>query len=126
MPQSQKTGASSAYRQPPASREMSVRAAQSKDLWMETPLVYPTHISDICLPQKSKEKHGPSVHLVIASSGNAGLAVAVAARALGALRKKGADIPTIGEVYTQSLAALRDAMKKYVNGAIIATLSDPF
>lgn len=38
----------------------------------------------MCLfAQRALAKHGPSVHLVVASGGNAGLAVACAAHALG-------------------------------------------
>lgn len=79
--------------------------------------------------QQCKDKHGPSVHLMIASGGNAGLAAAVVARVLEvkctvflptnvsidtqqALRKHGAEIVTIGEFYSQTLAALQDAVKK--------------
>ena len=73
------------------------------------------------------------VHLMIASGGNAGLAAAVAGRALGvkctvflpmntsadtqlALRKHGAEAVMIGEVYSETLAALQDAVKKNTNG----------
>ncbi|KAG1723544.1 tryptophan synthase beta subunit-like PLP-dependent enzyme [Suillus paluster] len=145
---------------------MSIRAAQSDNLWTETPLVYSSHISDIIgcsaylklenlqpsqsfkyrgiskFAQQCKEKHGPSVHLMIASGGNAGLAAAVAARALGvkctvflpinisnetqqALRKHGADVVTIGEVYSQTLAALRDAVKKEINGVLVPAYDSP-
>ncbi|KAG0701041.1 tryptophan synthase beta subunit-like PLP-dependent enzyme [Suillus ampliporus] len=145
---------------------MSVRAAQPKDLWTETPLIYSSHISDTIgcsaylklenlqpsqsfkyrgiskFAQKCKEKHGPSVHLMIASSGNAGLAAAVAARALRvkctvflpidvstdtqqALQKKGADIVRIGEIYSQTLAALRDAVKKDINGVLVPSYDSP-
>ncbi|KAG2134491.1 tryptophan synthase beta subunit-like PLP-dependent enzyme [Suillus clintonianus] len=148
---------------------MSVRAAppvQSENLWTETPLVYSSHISDIIgcaaylklenlqpsqsfkyrgisrFAQQSKEKHGSSVHLMIASSGNAGLAAAMTARALGvkctvflptdvsvdtqqALRKQGADIVTIGEIYSQTLAALRDAVKKDRNAVLVPSYDSP-
>jgi len=82
--------------------------------------------------QQCKDKHGSSVHLMIASGGNAGLAAAVVARVLGvkctvflpvnvsidtqqALRKQGAEVVTIGEFYSQTLAALGDAVKKDAN-----------
>jgi L-serine/L-threonine ammonia-lyase len=82
--------------------------------------------------QQCKDKHGPSVHLMIASGGNAGLAAAVVARVLEvkctvflpvnvsidtqqALRKQGAEVVTIGEFYSQTLAALGDAVKKDAN-----------
>jgi L-serine/L-threonine ammonia-lyase len=83
--------------------------------------------------QQCKKKYGPSVHLMIASGGNAGLAAAVAGRILGvkctvflpinvstdtqqALRKQGAEVVLIGEVYSETLIALRDAVKKDING----------
>jgi len=70
---------------------------------------------------------------MIASGGNAGLAAAVAGRVLGvkctvflpmnvstdtqqSLRKQGAEVVTIGEVYSETLAALRDAVKTDANG----------
>jgi L-serine/L-threonine ammonia-lyase len=70
---------------------------------------------------------------MIASGGNAGLAAAVAGRILGvkctvflpinvntdtqqALRKQGAEVVLIGEVYSETLIALRDAVKKDING----------
>ncbi|KAG1853425.1 tryptophan synthase beta subunit-like PLP-dependent enzyme [Suillus subalutaceus] len=86
---------------------MSIKAAQSENLWTETPLVYSSHISDIIgcsaylklenlqpsqsfkyrgiskFAQQCKDKYGPLVHLMIASGGNAGLATAVVARVLG-------------------------------------------
>lgn len=82
--------------------------------------------------QQCKDMHGPLVHLMIASGGNAGLAAAVVARVLGvkctvflptnvsidtqqALRKHGAEIVIIGEFYSQTLAELRDTVKKDVN-----------
>lgn len=79
--------------------------------------------------QKSKEVHGPSVHLVIASGGNAGLAAACAARALevkcsvfipeGAtqttldlLRREKAEVIVIGRHYAEALKAAKHAVDK--------------
>lgn len=145
---------------------MSINAAQSENLWTETPLVYSSHISDIIgcsaylklenlqpsqsfkyrgiskFAQQCMDQHGPLVHLMIASGGNAGLAAAVVARVLGvkctvflpinvsidtqqALRKHGAEIVTIGEFYSQTLAALREAVKKDVNAVLVPAYDSP-
>ncbi|KIK42267.1 hypothetical protein CY34DRAFT_805099 [Suillus luteus UH-Slu-Lm8-n1] len=145
---------------------MSIKAAQSETLWTETPLVYSSHISDIIgcsaylklenlqpsqsfkyrgiskFAQQCKDMHGPLVHLMIASGGNAGLAAAVVARVLGvkctvflptnvsidtqqALRKHGAEIVIIGEFYSQTLVALRDAVKKNVNAVLVPAYDSP-
>ncbi|OJA21230.1 hypothetical protein AZE42_07994 [Rhizopogon vesiculosus] len=145
---------------------MNTGKAQPEDLWTETPLVYSNHISDIIgcsaylklenlqlsqsfkyrgiskFAQQCREKHGPSVHLMIASGGNAGLAAAVAGRVLGvkctvflpmdvstdtqqALRKQGAELIMIGEVYSETLVALRDAVKKDINGVLVPAYDSP-
>ncbi|KAG1842691.1 tryptophan synthase beta subunit-like PLP-dependent enzyme [Suillus tomentosus] len=145
---------------------MTIKAVQSENLWTETPLVYSSHISDIIgcsaylklenlqpsqsfkyrgiskFAQQCKDKHGPSVHLMIASGGNAGLAAAVVARVLEvkctvflptnvsidtqqALRKHGAEIVTIGEFYSQTLAALQDAVKKDTNAVLVPAYDSP-
>jgi L-serine/L-threonine ammonia-lyase len=135
-------------------------------LWTETPLIYSSHISDIVgcsaylklenlqpsqsfkyrgiskFAQQCKDKHGSSVHLMIASGGNAGLAAAVVARVLEvkctvflpvnvsidtqqALRKQGAEVVTIGEFYSQTLAALGDAVKKDANAVLVPAYDSP-
>ncbi|KAG2114497.1 tryptophan synthase beta subunit-like PLP-dependent enzyme [Suillus cothurnatus] len=140
--------------------------AQSENLWTETPLIYSSHISDIVgcsaylklenlqpsqsfkyrgiskFAQQCKDKHGSSVHLMIASGGNAGLAAAVVARVLEvkctvflpvnvsidtqqALRKQGAEVVTIGEFYSQTLAALGDAVKKDANAVLVPAYDSP-
>jgi L-serine/L-threonine ammonia-lyase len=145
---------------------MSIKVAQSENLWTETPLIYSSHISDIVgcsaylklenlqpsqsfkyrgiskFAQQCKDKHGSSVHLMIASGGNAGLAAAVVARVLGvkctvflpvnvsidtqqALRKQGAEVVTIGEFYSQTLAALGDAVKKDANAVLVPAYDSP-
>ncbi|KAG2071654.1 tryptophan synthase beta subunit-like PLP-dependent enzyme [Suillus decipiens] len=145
---------------------MSIEVAQSENLWTETPLIYSSHISDIIgcsaylklenlqpsqsfkyrgiskFAQQCKEKHGPLVHLMIASGGNAGLAAAVVARVLGvkctvflpinvstdtqqALRKQGAEVVTIGEFYSQTLTALRDAVKKDTKAVLVPAYDSP-
>ncbi|OAX38039.1 tryptophan synthase beta subunit-like PLP-dependent enzyme [Rhizopogon vinicolor AM-OR11-026] len=155
-----------AHTQPPTSSDMNTGEVQPEDLWTETPLVYSSHISDIIgcsaylklenlqlsqsfkyrgiskFAQQCREKHGPSVHLMIASGGNAGLAAAVAGRVLGvkctvflpmnvstdtqeALRKQGAELIMIGEVYSETLVALRDAVKKDINGVLVPAYDSP-
>lgn len=145
---------------------MSFEVAQSENLWTETPLIYSSHISDIIgcsaylklenlqpsqsfkyrgiskFAQQCKDKHGPLVHLMIASSGNAGLAAAAVARVLGvkctvflpidvnidtqkALRKHGAEIVTIGGFYSQTLDALRDAVRKDPNAVLVPSYDSP-
>ncbi|KAG2048955.1 tryptophan synthase beta subunit-like PLP-dependent enzyme [Suillus hirtellus] len=145
---------------------MTIRAVQSENLWTETPLVYSSHISDNIgcsaylklenlqpsqsfkyrgiskFAQQCKDKHGPSVHLMIASGGNAGLAAAVVARVLEvkctvflptnvsidtqqALRKHGAEIVTIGEFYSQTLAALQDVVKKDTDAVLVPAYDSP-
>jgi L-serine/L-threonine ammonia-lyase len=145
---------------------MSIKVAQSENLWTETPLIYSSHISDIVgcsaylklenlqpsqsfkyrgiskFAQQCKDKHGSSVHLMIASGGNAGLAAAVVARVLEvkctvflpvnvsidtqqALRKQGAEVVTIGEFYSQTLAALGDAVKKDANAVLVPAYDSP-
>ncbi|KAG1778231.1 tryptophan synthase beta subunit-like PLP-dependent enzyme [Suillus placidus] len=126
---------------------MATRGVQSENLWTETPLnLQPSQsfkyrgVSKFA--QQCKDKHGPLVHLMIASGGNAGLAAAVVARVLGvkctvflpinvsidtqqALRKQGAEIVTIGECYSQTLAALRDAVKKDINAVLVPAYDSP-
>ncbi|KAG2357659.1 tryptophan synthase beta subunit-like PLP-dependent enzyme [Suillus spraguei] len=122
---------------------MSFEVAQSENLWTETPLIYSSHISDIIgCSAYLKLEHGPSVHLMIASGGNAGLAAAVVAHVLGvkctvflpinvsidtqqALRKQGAEVVTIGEFYSQTLAALRDAVKKDPKAVLVPAYDSP-
>jgi L-serine/L-threonine ammonia-lyase len=82
--------------------------------------------------QKAREAHGPLVHLVIASGGNAGLAAACAARALevrcsvfipeGAtqrtldlLRREKAEVIVIGRYYSEALKVARDVVDQEAN-----------
>jgi L-serine/L-threonine ammonia-lyase len=77
--------------------------------------------------QRAKEEHGPSVHLVIASGGNAALAAACAARSLdvrctvyipdGAaqttlnlLRRENAEVVVGGKHYAEALRAAKQVV----------------
>ncbi|PCH38355.1 tryptophan synthase beta subunit-like PLP-dependent enzyme [Wolfiporia cocos MD-104 SS10] len=131
---------------------MSVADKDPEKLWLETPLVYSPHISarlgcNVYLKlenlhpshsfkyrgisyfiQHAVREHGCGVHLIAASGGNAGLAVACAAKALGVrctvflpegvsastvdfMRAEGAEIIVGGKCYLQALNAAEDAVK---------------
>ena len=79
--------------------------------------------------QKAKEESGPSVHLVIASGGNAGLAAACAARTLGLrctvfipdgvtksalqfLEREKADVIVMGRHYAEAFNAAKEMVAK--------------
>lgn len=135
-------------------------------LWVETPLIYSSHISDLLgcsvylklenlqpsqsfkyrgislLVQLCKAKYGPSVHVLAASSGNAGLATAIAARKLGIkctiylpistrqatqirLRQQGADVVVVGQIYADSAMAMREAAKVDPNAVVIPSYEHP-
>lgn len=78
--------------------------------------------------QKCKENHGPNVHLIIASGGNAGIAAACAAnvldvrctvyipegvsqRTLDFLKKEHAEVVITGKYYLQALNRAEEALK---------------
>ena len=82
--------------------------------------------------QKAKAKHGPNVHLVAASGGNAGLATACAARAIGVrativlpqgasastlafFKMEGAAVRVGGDCYQQALDAALEFVKTEEN-----------
>jgi L-serine/L-threonine ammonia-lyase len=82
--------------------------------------------------QRCKEKYGPSVHLIIASGGNAGLAVACAANALslrctvflpqGAslstvklMERQGAQVVVVGKCHSQALSHAEETVKSERN-----------
>lgn len=79
--------------------------------------------------QRAKGTYGPSVHLIIASGGNAGLAAACAAKLLevrcsvylpeGAsqstlefLEREGAEVIITGRFYEEALTAAREAVEQ--------------
>ncbi|KAK7041412.1 catabolic L-serine/threonine dehydratase [Paramarasmius palmivorus] len=92
--------------------------------------------------QLSKEKHGPSVHLIIASGGNAGYAAACAARTLQVkctvyipegvaqktlelLREQEAEVVIIGKFYLEALNAAKEATSKESNAVMVPAYDDP-
>ncbi|KAI6038983.1 tryptophan synthase beta subunit-like PLP-dependent enzyme [Pisolithus marmoratus] len=135
-------------------------------LWVQTPLIYSNHISDLLgcsaylklenlqpsqsfkyrgvslLVQLCKAKYGPSLHIFAASSGNAGLAAAIAARRLGVrctiyllsatrqaiqvrLRHEGAHVVAVGQIYAESVTAMREAAKLDPNAVIVPSYEHP-
>ncbi|KAN0075216.1 Tryptophan synthase beta subunit-like PLP-dependent enzyme [Tylopilus felleus] len=138
----------------------------SAGVWIETPLIHSSHISDrlgcsaylklenlqpsqsfkyrgISLRlQESKAQRGPALHGFIASSGNAGLAAAVAARTLGVkctvylpvvvatdtqdmLRKQGANVVLVGQIYSDALKAMYQAAEEDPNAVVLPSYDDP-
>ncbi|PFH52384.1 hypothetical protein AMATHDRAFT_189529 [Amanita thiersii Skay4041] len=92
--------------------------------------------------QKAKEKYGPSLHAVIASGGNAGLAAACAARALNvkctvyipvgvsaatlnALRAEQATVIITGAFYSEALEAAQKAVEGDVHAIMVPAYDDP-
>ncbi|GLB37987.1 putative pyridoxal-phosphate dependent enzyme [Lyophyllum shimeji] len=86
--------------------------------------------------QRAKETHGPSVHLVAASSGNAGLAAACTANALhvkcsvylpeGAtqstvdiLRRQNAEVIAVGRHYAEAAQAARAAVEREPGAVLV-------
>lgn len=86
--------------------------------------------------QKAREKYGSQVHLVIASSGNAAMAVACAARASGMrstsvyipqgatantvelLEREGAQVTVVGRFYAEALEAAKLAVERDENASV--------
>ncbi|KAH9901160.1 tryptophan synthase beta subunit-like PLP-dependent enzyme [Cubamyces lactineus] len=134
-------------------------------LWLETPLVRSIHISSLLqcnvylkldtlqpaqsfkyrgishFAQHAKRTHGPDVHLIIASGGNAGLAAACAANVLKLrctvylphgvnqstidfLRKEGAEVIIEGNYYLQALQGARKAVEAEPNNAVMVPAYD--
>ncbi|KAG5645816.1 hypothetical protein DXG03_005157 [Asterophora parasitica] len=128
--------------------------------WQETPLIYSSKISETLgasaylklenlhpshsfkyrgislFVQRAKEAHGPSVHLIVASGGNAGLAAACAANALQArcsvylpegatqstqdiLRRQNAEVIVVGRFYAEALEAANAAVAQEPNAVIV-------
>ncbi|KAH9951361.1 tryptophan synthase beta subunit-like PLP-dependent enzyme [Amylocystis lapponica] len=145
---------------------MSIADADPTKLWSETPLIYSTHLSsrlacDVYLKletlhpsqsykfrgmsyfiQHALRTRGPAVRLVIASSGNAGLATACAAKALhlrctvflpaGAsrgtldfLRREGAQIVEDGRLYLDARHNAEAAVQADANAVMVPAYDDP-
>ncbi|KAF9483774.1 tryptophan synthase beta subunit-like PLP-dependent enzyme [Pholiota conissans] len=130
------------------------------NLWKETPLIYSNRLSEITgssvylklenlhpshsfkyrgisyFVSDAKVKHGPSVHLVIASGGNAGLAAACSARSLGLkctvfipqgaaksttelLRREKAEVIVGGKQYSEALERAEALVAKELNAVMV-------
>ncbi|KAJ7684946.1 tryptophan synthase beta subunit-like PLP-dependent enzyme, partial [Mycena polygramma] len=134
-------------------------------LWQETPLIFSNPLSrkdasvylklETVHPgmsfksrgislfvQRAKEAHGPSVHLVIASGGNAALAAACAARSLNVrctvyipdgaaestlnlLRRENAEVVVRGKHYAEALHAAKEVVAAEENAVIVPAYEDP-
>ncbi|KAG6829843.1 hypothetical protein H0H92_003286 [Tricholoma furcatifolium] len=129
-------------------------------LWQQTPLVYSSKISETLgvsaylklenlhpshsfkyrglslFARRARETHGPAVHLVAASGGNAGLAAACAANALNVkctvylpmgaaqstldiLRRQGADVIVVGRFYAEALQAAQGHVDRETNAVMV-------
>ncbi|KAJ7581119.1 tryptophan synthase beta subunit-like PLP-dependent enzyme [Mycena floridula] len=138
----------------------------TENLWQETPLIYSDSISKITgcsaylkieafhpsfsfkyrgishFAKKAKEEHGPSVHLMIASGGNAALALAVSAQVLGVhctvfipqgasekivkfLQGHRAEVVVVGTIYAETLAAAETAVKLEKHAVMAPAYDDP-
>ncbi|KIM48876.1 hypothetical protein M413DRAFT_438048 [Hebeloma cylindrosporum] len=137
-----------------------------KKLWQETPLIYSSRLSEITgasvylklenlhpsqsfkyrgisyFIQKATEHHGPSVHLVIASGGNAGLAAACAARALDLkctvfipsgvtqstldiLTREHAEVTVGGRQYSEALKNAKEFVVNNPKAVLVPAYEDP-
>lgn len=135
-------------------------------LWLKTPLIYSTHISarldaDVYLKmetlqpsqsfksrgislfaQRALQEHGPSVHLIIASGGNAGLAAATAAKTLGVkctvylpdganesilrfFKQVGAEVSIAGKYYSEALKHAEAAVALDSNAVMVPAYDNP-
>ncbi|KAI0648192.1 tryptophan synthase beta subunit-like PLP-dependent enzyme [Trametes meyenii] len=145
---------------------MSTQKAHDETLWVETPLIRSTHLSTLLrcnvylkletfqpaqsfkcrgvshFAQHALRTHGPDVHLMIASSGNAGLAAAHAANALGlrctvflprgisqanidTIRRAGAEVVTEGDYYVQALQLARKTVQETPNAIMVPGYDNP-
>ncbi|KAI0371720.1 tryptophan synthase beta subunit-like PLP-dependent enzyme [Pilatotrama ljubarskyi] len=135
-------------------------------LWLETPLIRSVHISSLLdcnvylkletlqpsqsfkyrgishFAQHALHTHGPDVHLIIASGGNAGLAAAGAAKVLKLrctvylphgvnqstidfLRKEGAKVVIAGNYYLQALQRAQEAVQAEQKAVMVPAYDDP-
>ncbi|KAJ7489931.1 tryptophan synthase beta subunit-like PLP-dependent enzyme [Mycena galericulata] len=137
----------------------------SKRLWQKTPLIFSSPLSEKGISvylklemvhpgmsfksrgislfvQRAKESHGPLVHLVIASGGNAGLAAGSAARSLNVrctvyipdgvaqstlnlLRRENAEVVVGGKHYAEALQAAKQVVDAEKNAVMIPAYDDP-
>ncbi|KAH9934924.1 tryptophan synthase beta subunit-like PLP-dependent enzyme [Fomitopsis serialis] len=135
-------------------------------LWLETPLIHSPHISarlncNVYLklehfqPGQSfksrgisyfilhaRRQRGPDVHVIIASSGNAGLAAACASKALRLrctvflpegvdastvefMKREGAEIVTAGKIYLDASRAAEQAVAADSNAVMVPAYNEP-
>ena len=81
------------------------------------------------------QKHGPSVHCIVASGGNAGLAAACSSKVLGVkctvylpsgadpnvlafFKREGAEVREVGKCYQDALTAARNAVAAEENASV--------
>ncbi|KAF9050745.1 tryptophan synthase beta subunit-like PLP-dependent enzyme [Hymenopellis radicata] len=134
-------------------------------LWQETPLIQSQYISRLLgcsaylklenlqpshsfkqrglsfFVQRSKEKYGPSVHAIVASGGNAGLAAASASNRLGVrctvyipkgatertiqlIKGENAEVIVVGDSYSQAVKAAQDAVDAEEKAVMIPAYED--
>ncbi|KAI0670605.1 tryptophan synthase beta subunit-like PLP-dependent enzyme [Trametes maxima] len=145
----------------------SILESQCSDkLWLETPLIRSVHISSLLqsnvylkfetlqpsqsfkhrgisfFAQNALRTHGPDVHLIIASGGNAGLAAACAAKVLKLrctvylphgvsqstidfMRKEGAEVVVAGSYYLEALRRAEEAVQAEPKAVMIPAYDDP-
>ncbi|TFK55277.1 tryptophan synthase beta subunit-like PLP-dependent enzyme [Heliocybe sulcata] len=145
---------------------MTTVSEPTQPLWIETPLLYSSHISSIIgcsaylklenlqpshsfkyrgvthFIQECKSKHGPDVHCIIASGGNAGLAAACAARRIGVkctvyipvtasqrvldyLKKEEAEVVAHGKIYAEALSKAKEAADLDAKAVMVPAYDDP-
>ncbi|KAF8964033.1 tryptophan synthase beta subunit-like PLP-dependent enzyme [Flammula alnicola] len=138
----------------------------TNNLWQATPLIYSSRLSEITgssvylklenlhpsysfkyrgvshFIKKAKEEHGCSVHLVIASGGNAGLAAACAARSFGLkcsvfipegaskstlelLKQERAEVIVGGRQYSDALKGATEMVAKEPNAVMVPAYDNP-
>ncbi|KAI0049992.1 tryptophan synthase beta subunit-like PLP-dependent enzyme [Auriscalpium vulgare] len=137
-------------------------------LWLETPLIYSSHLSDRLGPdfsvylkldnlqpahsfkyrglslfvQRHRAIRGPSLHIVCASGGNAGLAAACASQAVGVkctvflpegvsestksyLQKMGAELVVAGKFYMEAVRAAKAVVDREENAVLAPAYESP-
>lgn len=141
-------------------------ATASPNLWQKTPLIYSPKLSEITgasiylklenlqpsysfkyrgishFIKKAKENHGPSIHLIIASGGNAGLAAACAAHTLDVkcsvvlpegvaestldfLQREKAHVIVAGKHYAEALQLAQKLVRDDDNAILVPAYDEP-
>ncbi|KAF9036707.1 tryptophan synthase beta subunit-like PLP-dependent enzyme [Panaeolus papilionaceus] len=145
---------------------MSAISHPDGDLWQETPLIYSQPLSSVLdasvylklenlhpsysfkfrgishFVQAARRRIGPSVHVVIASGGNAGLAAACAAKVLGlkcsvfipdgatsttikVLKQEDANVIIGGRFYLEAVSAARALVETEKDAVMVPAYEDP-